>query len=90
LAAVTAPTGLAGAGPERWASVSGTCAQATEEVDATDNGSNYEEDLHWEPLSAPERPSVMPGFGVSPTLHLNQQTCNLFLELAYSFRRTGI
>ena len=48
------------------ASASGTCAQATEEVDATDNGSNYEEDLHWEPLSAPEGPSVMAGFGVSP------------------------
>jgi hypothetical protein len=38
--------GLAGAGRERWASVSRTRPQATEQVDATANGNSYEEDLH--------------------------------------------
>jgi hypothetical protein len=59
MAVRTAPT-IAPGGPTggvaacRWGSVSRTRPQTAEEVDASADGDDYEEDLHWEPLSAPE------------------------------------
>jgi hypothetical protein len=43
-----------GVAARQWGSVSRSRPQATEEVDAPANSNNYEEDLHWKPLSAPE------------------------------------
>jgi hypothetical protein len=61
-------SGLTGGFAARqWGLVSGSRPQATEEVDAPANSSNYEEDLHWKPLSSPEgRSSATTGPGVDP------------------------
>ena len=60
-------SGLTGVAARQWGLVSGSRPQATEEVDAPGNSSNYEEDLHWKPLSAPEgRSSATTDSGVDP------------------------
>jgi hypothetical protein len=56
-----------GVAARRWGSACGSRPQATEEVDTPANSSDYEEDLHWKPLSAPEgRSSATTSSGVDP------------------------